>query len=134
MFASPNRYFTENSRWVPLELGGAISCFIMTCDIFGTGQTNILALCYLFGKTYQPAHSGATQVTEINTIDQINTEEVIDVSTHIPPKALMISLTYESCSVSEPKFKHNFCASAFTTKIWSWVFNINTMQVKKTCQ
>ena len=25
---------------------------IMTCDIFGTGQTNILALCYLFGKTY----------------------------------------------------------------------------------
>ena len=25
--------------------------FIMTCDIFGTGQTNILAQCYLFGKT-----------------------------------------------------------------------------------
>ena len=25
--------------------------FIMTCDIFGTGQTNIVALCYLFGKT-----------------------------------------------------------------------------------
>ena len=24
--------------------------FIMTCDIFGTGQTNILGLCYLFGK------------------------------------------------------------------------------------
>ena len=24
--------------------------FIMTCDIFGTGQTNILAVCYLFGK------------------------------------------------------------------------------------
>ena len=24
--------------------------FIMTCDIFGTEQTNILALCYLFGK------------------------------------------------------------------------------------
>ena len=27
--------------------------FIMTCDIFGTGQTNILGLCYLFGKTYK---------------------------------------------------------------------------------
>ena len=26
--------------------------FIMTCDIFGTEQTNILGLCYLFGKTY----------------------------------------------------------------------------------
>ena len=26
---------------------------IMTCDIFGTGQTNILGLCYLFGKTYK---------------------------------------------------------------------------------
>ena len=25
--------------------------FIMTCDIFGTGQTDILALSYLFGKT-----------------------------------------------------------------------------------
>ena len=28
-------------------------CFIMTCDIFGTGQTNILGLCHLFGKTYK---------------------------------------------------------------------------------
>ena len=27
--------------------------FIMTCDIFGTGQTNILSLCNLFGKTYK---------------------------------------------------------------------------------
>ena len=27
--------------------------FIMTCDVFGTGQTNILGLCYLFGKTYK---------------------------------------------------------------------------------
>ena len=26
---------------------------IMTCDIFGTGQTNILGLCHLFGKTYK---------------------------------------------------------------------------------
>ena len=34
--------------------------FIMTCDIFGTGQTNILALCYLFGKTCKPAYSSAT--------------------------------------------------------------------------
>ena len=64
----------------------------MTCYIFGTGQTNILALCYLFAKTYKPAHSSATQVTEINTLDQI-TGKVIDVSrTHIPLKALMIPL------------------------------------------
>ena len=27
---------------------------IMTCDIFGTGQTNTLILCYLLGKTYKP--------------------------------------------------------------------------------
>ena len=33
---------------------------IMTCDIFGTGQTNTLTLCYLLGKTYKPAHSNAT--------------------------------------------------------------------------
>ena len=30
---------------------------IMTCDIFGTGQTNTLTLCYLLAKTYKPAHS-----------------------------------------------------------------------------
>ena len=27
--------------------------FIMICDIFGIRQTNILGLCYLFGKTYK---------------------------------------------------------------------------------
>ena len=32
----------------------------MTCDIFGTGQTNTLTLCYLLGKTYKSAHSNAT--------------------------------------------------------------------------
>ena len=42
------------------------SHFIITCDIFATGQTNILGLCYIFGKT---AHSSSTQVTEINTLD-----------------------------------------------------------------
>ena len=31
--------------------------FIMTCDIFGTGQTNISAVCYLFGKTYKNHHT-----------------------------------------------------------------------------
>ena len=33
---------------------------IMTCNIFGTGQTNTLTLCYLLGKAYKPAHSSAT--------------------------------------------------------------------------
>ena len=32
---------------------------IMTFDIFSTGQTNTLTLCYLLGKTYKPAHSSA---------------------------------------------------------------------------
>ena len=50
--------------------------FIMTCDIFGTETNEHLALCYLFGKTYKPAYSSSTQVTEINTLDQIN-EKVI---------------------------------------------------------
>ena len=31
--------------------------FIMTSDIFGTGQTNILSLYYLFGKTYKNHHT-----------------------------------------------------------------------------
>ena len=33
---------------------------IMTCDIFGTRQTNTLTLCYWSGKTYKPAHSSTT--------------------------------------------------------------------------
>ena len=33
---------------------------IITCDIFGTGQTNTLTPCYLLGKTYKPDHSSAT--------------------------------------------------------------------------
>ena len=32
----------------------------MTCDIFGTGETNTLTLCYLLGKTYKSAESSAT--------------------------------------------------------------------------
>ena len=64
---------------------------MLTCDIFGTGQTSILTLCYLFGKTYKPAHSSASQVTEINKLDQIS-EKVIDVSTQVPLKALVIHL------------------------------------------
>ena len=71
----------------------------MTCDIFGTGQTSILALSYLFGKTDKPALSSTTQVTEINTLDQI-TGKVIDVSrTRILLKALMIPLKRKWTSV-----------------------------------
>ena len=64
----------------------------MTCDIFNIRQKNILALCYLFGKTYKPAHSSTTQVIETNTLDQI-TGKVTDVScTYIPLNTLMIPL------------------------------------------
>ena len=79
----------------------------MTCDIYGTGQTNSLALCFVFGKTYKPAHGSATQVTEINKLNQ-NTEKVNhEVSrTHIPLKALMNDslkkCEVERCNVSQP--------------------------------
>ena len=63
---------------------------IMTCDIFGTGQTNTLTLCYLLGKTYKPAHSSATLESLKSTRSTKLLEmKVIDVSrTHIPLKAL----------------------------------------------
>ena len=48
-------------------------------------------MLFIREKNYKQAYSSATQVTEINTLDQI-TEKVIDVSTHIPLKALMIPL------------------------------------------
>ena len=38
MFGSPNRYFKENSRWVPLKRGAPLSSLAMT--EFGN-QTNI---------------------------------------------------------------------------------------------
>ena len=63
----------------------------MTCDIFGTGQTKILALLFI-RKNAGPAHISAAQATEINTLDQI-TGKVFDLSrTHIPLKVLMIPL------------------------------------------
>ena len=99
----------------------------MTCDIFGTGQRNILALCYLFGKTYKPAHSSATQVTKINTRDQI-TGKVIDVSrTHIPAEGFDDSL--ETCEIERCSWSVQtqfIVARRSSQKLWSWVFNINT--------
>ena len=93
--------------------------FIITCDIFGIEQANILALCYLFGKTYKtykPAYSSATQVTEINTLDQ-TTEKVIDVSrTHSIEGFDDSHETCERCSVSEPVFKHNSLCSSIRHK------------------
>ena len=104
--------------------------FIMTCDIFGTGQTNILALCYLFGKTW-PAHSSATQATEINTLDQI-TGKVIDVSRkHIPLKALMVPL--QCVKLRGVVVQDNSLCSGFHHKKCGLGFLIST-QVKNTFQ
>ena len=63
---------------------------IMTCDIFGTGQTKTLTLCYLLGNTYKLAHSSATLESLKSTRSTKLLEiKVIDVSrTHIPFKAL----------------------------------------------
>ena len=33
---------------------------ITTCNIFSTGKTNTLTICYLLGKTYKPDQSRAT--------------------------------------------------------------------------
>ena len=45
--------------------------FIMTCDIFGTGKTNILGLCYSFGKTYkQPTVAPLKSLKSTYTLDQ----------------------------------------------------------------
>ena len=89
--------------------------FIMTCVIFGTRQTNILAPCYLFGKTW-PALSSATQVTEINIHDQITGKPHTHSSEGVNDS--LETCEIETCSVlREPTvFKHNYCAPAFTTK------------------
>ena len=58
----------------------------MTCDIFGTGQTNILGLL-LIRKNLQTAHSSSTQVTEINTLDQTTALIETDHTTSVAFKA-----------------------------------------------
>ena len=82
--------------------------FIMTCVIFGTRQTNILAPCYLFGKTW-PALSSATQVTEINIHDQITGKPHTHSSEGVDDS--LETCEIETCSVlREPTvFKHNYC-------------------------
>ena len=57
----------------------------MTCDIFGTGQTNILGLCYLFGKTYkQPTVAPLKSLKSTRSIDQttalIETDQTISIA------------------------------------------------------
>ena len=74
-----------------IEMWSSAAPFHQDLWYFRPRTNEHLALCYLFGKTYKPAYRSATQVTEISTLDQI-TEKVIDVSTHIPLKALMIHL------------------------------------------
>ena len=99
--------------------------FIMTCDIFGTGHTNIIRK-----NQYKPAYRGATQVTEISTLDQI-TGKVIDVSrTHIPLKALMVPL---QCVKLRGVVQDNSLCSGFHHKKCGLGFLIST-QVKNTFQ
>ena len=50
---------------------------IMTCNIFGTGQTNTLTLCYLLGKTYKPATVRSTKLLE----------KLLTWAAHVPLKA-----------------------------------------------
>ena len=62
---------------------------IITCDIFGTGQTNTLTLRYTLGKTYKPAHSSATLESLKSTLSTKLQEKLLTVSrTHIPLKTL----------------------------------------------
>ena len=100
--------------------------FIMTCDIFGTGHTNIIRK-----NQYKPAHRSATQVTEISTLDQI-TGKVIDVSrTHIPLKALMVPL--QCVKLRGVVVQDNSLCSGFHHKKCGLGFLIST-QVKNTFQ
>ena len=64
-------------------------------------------MSFVWGKSRKPAHGSATQVTEINTLDQI-IRKVIDLSrTHIPHSGHLMNdslerCEIERCSVSEP--------------------------------
>ena len=76
---------------------------IMTCDIFGTGQTNTLTLCYLLGKTYKPAHSSATLKSLKSTHSTKLLEKLLTWAAH----AFCWRLWWFPWNVSEPVFKYN---------------------------
>ena len=89
---------------------------------------------YLFRKTYKPAYSRATQVTKINSLNQI-TEKVILMWAH----TFHWRLWWFPWNVWEVKCKWTSVQTQFIVlqrspqKMWSWVSLIST-QVKKTCQ
>ena len=103
--------------------------FIMTCDIFGTGKMNILALCYLFEKklinqrtveqhsSHWNQHYTRPNYWKSYWREHSHSTEGFDDSLE----------TCERCSVSEPVFKQQFIVlQRSRQKMWSWVFNINT--------
>ena len=94
-----------------------------------TGQTNIIALCYLLGKTYKPAHSSATLKSLKSTHSTKLLKGYWRKHTHIPLKTLMIPLK----RVSEPVSKHNSLYSSAHHKKCGHGSLIST-QVKETCQ
>ena len=51
---------------------------IMTCDIFGMGQTNTLTLCYLLGKTYKPAHSSVTDSPTLESLKSTRSTKLLE--------------------------------------------------------
>ena len=94
----------------------------MTCDIFGTGQTNILAVFCIWKNTYKLAHCSTSQVTEMNTIDQITAKVSSMSHTHTPLKSLMndshATCEIDRCSVSEA-VNANICKESCRNKFKS---------------
>ena len=80
-----------------MKLGGDISCFIMTCNISAPDtaadkRTFQALVIYSEKLINQPTVAPLAPIKSTCKLDQISTEEVIDVRTHIPLKALMIPL------------------------------------------
>lgn len=105
---------------MPQSISTEMRLFILTCDIFGTGQTNILALRYLFEKTYKPAHSSAPQVTEINKLDQITEKWLLTWAHTFHWRLWWFTWNVWNWEVylSEPVFKHThlIVRATFNTK------------------
>ena len=72
-----------------MKLGSAISSGL----IFSAPNQRTHLYAFDLEKLLNQPTVGATQVTEINTLDQI-TEKVIDVMTHIPLEAFMMPLKH----------------------------------------
>ena len=103
--------------------------FIMTCDIFGTGQAKIFSsMLFIRKKLIKPSVAPLKSLKSTHSTKLLKTD--IDVSTQIPLEALMIPL---KC-VRGIVLKHNPLCSSVPHQKCGLTGSLISTQAEKNCQ